>query len=86
MLVASVTNLFGSDTTVQAQDCTRNATVVAGDTCDAISKKYASPTFQFALANPDIDAACSNLMIGAEVCLGQRGTDCSKVHVVVGGE
>lgn len=94
---------------VQAQDCTRNATVQAGDTCDMIctclpfllpllltipltrtltrlAKKYASPTFQFALANPSIDADCSNLMIGDDVCLGQRGTDCSKVHVVVNGE
>ncbi|KAH8081372.1 hypothetical protein HD553DRAFT_79816 [Filobasidium floriforme] len=67
-------------------DCTRNATVISGDTCDGISKKYASPTFQFALANPDVDAACSNLMIGQEVCLGQRGVDCSKVHVVVKGD
>jgi hypothetical protein len=50
------------------------------------AKKYASPTFQFALANPAIDADCSNLMIGDDVCLGQRGTDCNKVHVVVTGE
>lgn len=71
---------------VKAQDCTRNATVVAGDTCDSISKTYAASTYQLAAVNSWIDAGCLNLEIDDEICLGVRGGDCSNVWTVVPGD
>lgn len=72
-------------TSASAQ-CVRNATVVAGDTCDAISIRYASSTYQLALSNPTINDACSNLQIGESVCLGLKGEDCQKIYQVVAND
>ena len=68
-------------------NCTRNATVVAGDTCDSISRQYGVSTFQLALVNEaNIDENCDNLNPGDIICLGLEGTDCTKVYTVVADE
>ncbi|RSH84377.1 uncharacterized protein EHS24_005897 [Apiotrichum porosum] len=65
-------------------DCSRSATVVDGDTCDAISATYGVSTFQLALVNDaTIDENCENLQIDQVVCLGVEGQDCTKVYTVV---
>ncbi|KAI0635466.1 hypothetical protein C8Q77DRAFT_1255961 [Trametes polyzona] len=74
---------------VYAQEpaCARNYTVVAGDTCDRIGAKTATPTFQLQTVNADkIDAACDNLFVGEALCLGLVGEDCNIVHVVEAGD
>ncbi|BEI82776.1 hypothetical protein CcaverHIS002_0306440 [Cutaneotrichosporon cavernicola] len=68
-------------------DCTRTATVVAGDTCDKISTRYGVSTFQLALVNtPEINENCDNLMPDQVVCLGVADEDCTKVYTVVEGD
>lgn len=63
--------------------CTRSATVEAGDTCDSISHKYGASTFQLALVNEAVIAEnCDNLEPDQTVCLGIKGTDCTKVYTV----
>ncbi|OCF34652.1 hypothetical protein I317_01134 [Kwoniella heveanensis CBS 569] len=64
--------------------CTRNATVVSGDTCDSISRKYGVSTYQLALVNDAVIAEnCDNLEPDQVVCLGIEGQDCTKVYTVV---
>ncbi|KAJ9119481.1 hypothetical protein QFC24_005714 [Naganishia onofrii] len=67
--------------------CTRNATVEAGNTCDIISQKYSVPTYQLALVNsPTIDSGCTNIQPGQELCLGWKSMDCSTTHTVTIGD
>ncbi|KAG6809464.1 hypothetical protein H0H92_016133 [Tricholoma furcatifolium] len=42
--------------------------------------------YQLALDNPEIDAACDNLIVGETLCLGFQGADCTSVHVVASGD
>lgn len=70
-----------------AQSCTRNGTIVAGDTCDGVSLRYSISTYQLAQANAGvIDAACGNLAIGGNVCLALQGMDCTSVYQVQAGD
>ncbi|TYJ54646.1 hypothetical protein B9479_004680 [Cryptococcus floricola] len=67
--------------------CTRNATVVQGDTCDSISRQYGVSTYQLALVNDaEIDENCDNLQPDQSVCLGIDGQDCTKVYTVVAND
>ncbi|OSC98902.1 carbohydrate-binding module family 50 protein [Trametes coccinea BRFM310] len=62
----------------QEPNCARNYTVVLGDTCDGISAKTNTSTYQLATVNADkIDAACDNLAVGE---------DCDVVDVVQSGD
>ncbi|KAI5448910.1 hypothetical protein NCC49_006026 [Naganishia albida] len=75
---------FGASVNAQ---CTRNATVVAGNTCDDISRTYNVPTYQLALVNNDtVNAGCTNLQISQELCLGWNGMDCQETYTVVSGD
>ncbi|KAH9949743.1 hypothetical protein B0H21DRAFT_804053 [Amylocystis lapponica] len=67
---------------VSAQSCARNYTVQAGDWCDTISAKQNVSTYQLAVVNPDIAAACNNLQVGNSYCLGYVDQDCTTTHVV----
>ncbi|KAF8836213.1 hypothetical protein BDN67DRAFT_1005511 [Paxillus ammoniavirescens] len=78
-------------------NCTRNATVAAGDTCDIISAKYNVSTsrnsrtvtysYQLAAVNAGIiDPACQNLAIGEILCLGLTGQDCQTTYVARFGQ
>ncbi|KAI0329338.1 hypothetical protein GY45DRAFT_1253110 [Cubamyces sp. BRFM 1775] len=70
-------------------DCVpdRFYTVVSGDTCDIISQKTGTSTFQLSHANPDvINEECSNLYPGEVLCLGREGQDCRDVHTVQPGD
>ncbi|GLB40909.1 putative lysin motif containing protein [Lyophyllum shimeji] len=66
--------------------CSRTYTVVPNDTCDAISAAQNVSTYQLAVNNPAVDAACDNLWVGQVLCLGIEGQDCSTVHVVAEGD
>jgi len=67
--------------------CTRNATIQAGDTCDAVSTRYGVSTFQLALVNEaSISENCDNLTPGEIICLGIQGQDCTKVYTVVAND
>ncbi|KAI0653861.1 hypothetical protein C8Q70DRAFT_926946 [Cubamyces menziesii] len=71
----------------QEPNCARNYTVSLGDTCDGISAKTNTSTYQLATVNADkIDAACDNLAVGEPLCLGIIGQDCDVVHVVASGD
>ncbi|CDO70211.1 hypothetical protein BN946_scf184942.g11 [Trametes cinnabarina] len=71
----------------QEPNCARNYTVVLGDTCDEISAKTNTSTYQLATVNADkIDAACDNLAVGELLCLGIVGQDCDVVDVVQSGD
>ncbi|KAF9218595.1 hypothetical protein BS17DRAFT_741937 [Gyrodon lividus] len=68
---------------VSAQACTRTYTVQEGDICDGISAAHSVSTYQLAVVNINtIDAECSNLVPGANICLGLQGQDCSTTYVV----
>ncbi|KAF5367280.1 hypothetical protein D9615_010465 [Tricholomella constricta] len=66
--------------------CGRTYTVVPGDTCDAISVAQNVSTYQLAVNNPTVNAACDNLFIDQVLCLGIEGQDCSTVRLVVEGD
>ncbi|KAJ9104948.1 hypothetical protein QFC19_003743 [Naganishia cerealis] len=84
MFARSITLALAALATTATAQCTRNATVQAGNTCDIISQTYSVPTYQLALVNsPTVDAGCTNLLPGQELCLGWKGMDCSVVHMVV---
>lgn len=75
---------FGASVNAQ---CTRNATVVAGNTCDDISRQYNVPTYQLALVNNGtVNSDCTNLQISQELCLGWNGMDCQETYTVVSGD
>ncbi|KLO15198.1 hypothetical protein SCHPADRAFT_825133, partial [Schizopora paradoxa] len=65
-----------------AHACTRNYTVLEGDTCDSISAANNASTYQLAAVNPSIDAGCSNLLPGESLCLGTVDQDCKETYVV----
>ncbi|KAJ9092910.1 hypothetical protein QFC21_006622 [Naganishia friedmannii] len=51
------------------------------------TQKYSVPTYQLALVNsPAIDAGCTNIQVGQELCLGWKSMDCSTTHTVVMGD
>lgn len=50
---------------------------------DIIAHKFGASTFQLALVNEaSIAENCDNLMPNSTICLGQQGTDCTKVYTV----
>jgi len=68
---------------VNAQSCTRNYTVQAGDICDSISAAQNVSTYQLAVVNNiNVDAQCNNLAPGENLCLGWSGDDCTTTYVV----
>ncbi|KAK0199893.1 hypothetical protein DFS33DRAFT_1278320 [Desarmillaria ectypa] len=63
--------------------CNRKYTIQEGDICDSISATHNVSTYQLATINAGyIDNACSNLHIGATICLGYLNEDCSDTYVV----
>jgi LysM repeat protein len=66
-----------------SSNCTRTYTVVSGDICDGISRAQNVSTYQLAAVNSNtVDALCSNLQVGQQLCLGTPGEDCTSVHIV----
>ncbi|KAK0235291.1 hypothetical protein EDD85DRAFT_842488 [Armillaria nabsnona] len=63
--------------------CNRQYTIQEGDICDSISAANNVSTYQLATINAGyIDSTCSNLQIGATICLGYLNEDCSDTYVV----
>lgn len=63
--------------------CNRQYTIQEGDICDSISAANNVSTYQLATINAGyIDSSCSNLQIGATICLGYLNEDCSDTYVV----
>ncbi|KAF9047544.1 hypothetical protein BJ165DRAFT_1466805 [Panaeolus papilionaceus] len=75
LVAASVQSAFAA--------CSRSYNVKAGDYCDKISAEQGVSTFQLAANNAGINEACSNLLPGQELCLGNEGEDCRTTYVVV---
>jgi len=70
-----------------AAQCSRTYTVKEGDICDSISAANQVSTYQLAVLNKGvIDSACTNLIPGETICLGNAGEDCNNVHVVALGD
>jgi LysM repeat protein len=69
-----------------AAACARSYKVVAGDTCDAITAAQKVSTYQLTAANPSINAGCTNLEIGQDLCLGVTGSDCTDLYTVKNGD
>ncbi|KAJ7595836.1 hypothetical protein C8J56DRAFT_390590 [Mycena floridula] len=68
---------------VSAGACVRNYTIQAGDICNSIGAANNVSTYQLQTINyPKVDSACSNLVIGDNICLGYQGEDCSTTYVV----
>jgi len=66
-----------------AAKCERPYTVKEGDICDSISAANSVSTYQLAVNNiQKINAQCTNLMPGEELCLGYAGEDCKTTYVV----
>lgn len=53
-------------------DCQKTYTVVSGDSCGAITDKYAINSTLLWANNPQLDAECSNLYIGEVVCVDDK--------------
>jgi hypothetical protein len=63
----SIVALSAFVTVVSAQartGCSRNGTVQAGDTCNALCARDNVSTYQLALVNQAIDPLCDNLAAG----------------------
>ncbi|KAI9060399.1 carbohydrate-binding module family 50 protein [Trametes sanguinea] len=87
LIAAAVAAVMLQGAYAQEPNCARNYTVVLGDTCDGISAKTNTSTYQLATVNADkIDAACDNLAVGEPLCLGITGQDCTVVDVVQSGD
>jgi hypothetical protein len=70
-----------------AATCNRQYTVKAGDTCDSIGAANNASTYQLlTIWSPTVDSECSNLKVGAQLCLGYAGEDCSNTYVVQSGD
>ncbi|KAJ3553301.1 hypothetical protein NM688_g3688 [Phlebia brevispora] len=81
--IAALT-LFVAVSQVLAQlpaNCARDYTVKAGDICIDISAAN-----NLAFVNPVINAQCTNLFVGEELCLGVTGQDCTTTTVVQSGD
>ncbi|KAG6811289.1 hypothetical protein H0H92_008156 [Tricholoma furcatifolium] len=87
VLLTSVCAIIARATPLQVRaTCDRIYTVASGDTCDGISAAQNVSTYQLGLDNPEIDAACDNLIVGETLCLGFQGADCTSVYVVASGD
>ncbi|KAG6811287.1 hypothetical protein H0H92_008154 [Tricholoma furcatifolium] len=85
-IVAAVMYLAKATPLQVRETCDRTYTVASGDTCDGISAAQKVSTYQLALDNPNIHAACDNLIVGETLCLGFLGADCTSVYVVASGD
>ncbi|KAJ6518856.1 hypothetical protein C8R45DRAFT_809437 [Mycena sanguinolenta] len=52
--------------------CTTYYTVVSGDSCGAIESKFGISFAQFQAWNPEVNSACSNILVGFEYCVAGR--------------
>ena len=79
--------------------CSAKYTVVSGDTCNAIGLKFGVSAAAIIQANPSINAQCTNLQIGAVLCIpfstsapsikpvaSPPTVTCSKKYTVVSGD
>lgn len=76
-------------------DCAKKVTVVAGDLCSTIASKNGISTDTLLKLNPPVNASCSNLGIGQELCVAagaggaavqSGGGACKKEVTVVAGD
>ncbi|CAK7243242.1 MAG: hypothetical protein STHCBS139747_004755 [Sporothrix thermara] len=82
-------------------DCTAYHLVISGDTCSAIESSAGISSAQFAAWNTGVDAGCTNIEVGAYLCIAggtnpvsstpsplQPGTlaTCSAYHLIVSGD
>jgi len=68
------------------KQCARSYTVKDGQICDGIASDMNVSTYQLSASNPSINADCSNLAAGMQLCLGYVGEDCTTNYKVVSGD
>ncbi|KAF7378476.1 Glycoside hydrolase family 18 protein [Mycena sanguinolenta] len=68
--------------------CTQTYTVKSGDTCAAIEAANGVSDAQLHALNPTINAGCTNLSVGQQLCLSQGSTSsgCTKTYTVKSGD
>ncbi|EJD47191.1 Aldo/keto reductase [Auricularia subglabra TFB-10046 SS5] len=54
--------------------CSQFYTAVAGDTCDAIDRKFGITLQTFLSLNPNVNAQCTNLQVGTQYCVAGGGS------------
>jgi len=74
--------LSSTATSVLADSCKRWHTVQSGEICDSICQAESVALYQLFVLNPEIDAECTNLMPGQELCLAKPNEDCKQVYQV----
>lgn len=82
VIAALVALPFVAQSAFAADDCARTYTVKAGDYCDKISVAHNVSTYQLAVVNPSINAACDNLQPDQTLCLGKSGEDCQTTYQI----
>ncbi|KIJ56353.1 carbohydrate-binding module family 50 protein [Sphaerobolus stellatus SS14] len=66
-----------------SSDCARTYTVQAQDYCDKISAANNASTYQLAAVNfPTVNADCTNLQVGQQICLGTTDQDCKETYAI----
>lgn len=82
--------------------CTGYYDVVSGDSCPAIEAKFNITDFLFRMMNPEINSACSNIIVGEAYCVqtsnattsnvpnnvasGTITTGCNEYYTIVSGD
>ncbi|KAJ7151568.1 hypothetical protein C8R46DRAFT_487936 [Mycena filopes] len=69
----------------QLINCAETYTVVAGDTCDAVSSVFGLSLVEFLRMNPSVGAACMNLQLGQEYCVRRSAGGSEDAHDEDGG-
>ncbi|KAJ7062147.1 hypothetical protein C8F01DRAFT_986832 [Mycena amicta] len=67
-------------------NCTSYHTVVSGDTCNAMDTSAKIAFSDFLRWNPEINVACTNILLNEAYCVGGGGKACGKLYVVVSGD
>jgi LysM repeat protein len=67
-------------------NCTTYYTVVSGDNCNAIDTTFKIAAADFFRWNPEVDIACTKILVGEAYCVGGGGKACQKVYSVKSGD
>ncbi|KAJ7062138.1 hypothetical protein C8F01DRAFT_1368795 [Mycena amicta] len=67
-------------------NCTSYHTVVSGDTCNAMETSAKIAFSDILRWNPEINTACTNILLNEAYCVGGGGKACGKLYLVVSGD
>jgi len=75
--------------------CSQYYTIVSGDSCSAIESEFGINFAQFQSWNPEVNGACSNILVGLEYCVSgpavasgslTTAQGCTKYYTTVSGD